>query len=624
MYKHFLWRIDFHSVIRWIIFVKVVSFPAVRIEAGILASFSGNHRSVAEDNPSVDGTFNFAVFRQDGIVASDVFGTGRVNFDDTFIQSEGATDFFDTSARYLYLYQAVNDGPGFFQDTTQYIINTPQITSWGHWEWGLHDAEGFVKRNNPFGLNVPSFLPGAPANLGVSDGFVADTRVIVGDRPVDKEPLSITLSDGSLTTRINLQPGETSTIFGFTSDAPPVLRNIRACAAQLCGDYVTSSREPERFFSVDPQATYLRAASEGALCNSHTDTSLGCQSSGHAEEPPTVGPSPAKTIDLSTAIIDRPVQAGDWLLLQRVGDFRASQAPCALAGTCDNFSLVHPDRPSTLRNMFGVFSSNDTLRSDPEAIRGQKQTPIPMCIGDCVDTNPEDGVPDNLNSDFTRVPGAISVTEGNALPFNTDTTRFEEGIIGDPFNNLTMVQLTDIAEDFVINLGKSTGGSIEHPEPVLVRVPEGATHLFVSAGDGQYFDNTLTDSTDLPNGPDGSIVGVYGLNIAVVEPGRLLGDYNLDGLVDAADYTVWRDHQGEVGLLLAADGNANGRVDVGDYEVWRSHFGLVIDSGTLQANSVPVPSSIVLMFLAGLALHSYGRNSIRCGDSIRLPLFCNK
>ena len=41
----------------------------------------------------------------------------------------------------------------------------------------------------------------------------------------------------------------------------------------------------------------------------------------------------------------------------------------------------------------------------------------------------------------------------------------------------------------------------------------------------------------------------------------LSGDYNQNGIVDAADYSLWRDTLGEMGMDLAADGNENGQVD---------------------------------------------------------------
>ena len=52
----------------------------------------------------------------------------------------------------------------------------------------------------------------------------------------------------------------------------------------------------------------------------------------------------------------------------------------------------------------------------------------------------------------------------------------------------------------------------------------------------------------------------------------LAGDYNLDGTVNAADYTVWRDTLGST-TSLAADGNGNNAIDTGDYGVWKQNFG---------------------------------------------------
>ena len=61
--------------------------------------------------------------------------------------------------------------------------------------------------------------------------------------------------------------------------------------------------------------------------------------------------------------------------------------------------------------------------------------------------------------------------------------------------------------------------------------------------------------------------------------GRALGDYNLDGLVDAADYTVWRDSLNQTGVDLDADGDLDGAVDQDDFQVWREHFGLEFAGG---------------------------------------------
>jgi hypothetical protein len=52
----------------------------------------------------------------------------------------------------------------------------------------------------------------------------------------------------------------------------------------------------------------------------------------------------------------------------------------------------------------------------------------------------------------------------------------------------------------------------------------------------------------------------------------LPGDYNEDGAVDAADYTVWQDTRGSK-TDLRADGNDDGTVDQADYDLWKAHFG---------------------------------------------------
>jgi hypothetical protein len=52
------------------------------------------------------------------------------------------------------------------------------------------------------------------------------------------------------------------------------------------------------------------------------------------------------------------------------------------------------------------------------------------------------------------------------------------------------------------------------------------------------------------------------------------GDYNRSGIIDAADYVVWRKTLGStVPNFTAADGNGNGVVDEGDHAVWRANFG---------------------------------------------------
>jgi CSLREA domain-containing protein len=60
----------------------------------------------------------------------------------------------------------------------------------------------------------------------------------------------------------------------------------------------------------------------------------------------------------------------------------------------------------------------------------------------------------------------------------------------------------------------------------------------------------------------------------------LLGDYNHNGVVDAADYTVWRDTLGQHPTAYSkADGNGDGTINAQDYDVWRNNFGHVPNPG---------------------------------------------
>lgn len=77
--------------------------------------------------------------------------------------------------------------------------------------------------------------------------------------------------------------------------------------------------------------------------------------------------------------------------------------------------------------------------------------------------------------------------------------------------------------------------------------------------------------------------------------GGVAGDYNLDGVVDAVDYAVWRDSIGQTGVGLAADGDRSGVVDQADFQVWRNNYGQSAAELT-NASQVPEPASSLMGF----------------------------
>ena len=72
-------------------------------------------------------------------------------------------------------------------------------------------------------------------------------------------------------------------------------------------------------------------------------------------------------------------------------------------------------------------------------------------------------------------------------------------------------------------------------------------------------------------------------------------------MVDAGDYVLWRNTLGRRGLTEPADGNADGVVDTADYLIWKAEFGTA-SGGALVASPVAVPEPGTL----GLALTAIG------------------
>jgi len=89
-------------------------------------------------------------------------------------------------------------------------------------------------------------------------------------------------------------------------------------------------------------------------------------------------------------------------------------------------------------------------------------------------------------------------------------------------------------------------------------------------------------------------LGAYELVVAT----GLLGDYNDNGEIDAADYSKWRDTMTGGGALT--NDPTPGTVDESDFTYWRDHFGETLGSGagSQSASYVPEPSTLLLMLMA--------------------------
>jgi gluconolactonase len=112
-------------------------------------------------------------------------------------------------------------------------------------------------------------------------------------------------------------------------------------------------------------------------------------------------------------------------------------------------------------------------------------------------------------------------------------------------------------------------------------VPQDPTNLKFGGADGRTL--FITASTSL-----------YGIELNVPSPA--LGDFDGDGTVTAADYTVWRDTLGAT-ANLSADGDGSKTIDAGDFDVWKLRFGNTLGGGGHGALSraVPEPGGLTLV-----------------------------
>ncbi len=124
-------------------------------------------------------------------------------------------------------------------------------------------------------------------------------------------------------------------------------------------------------------------------------------------------------------------------------------------------------------------------------------------------------------------------------------------------------------------------------ELASLMISHGATNAINLDGGGSttivmdFYGDAL--ATQVLNSPSDGSERAVGTSLAVFALPN--GDYNQDGVVDAADYVVWRD---SIGGQLA-------------YDAWRENFGATPGTGSSLGDTSSVPEPVTWM-LAGLAL----------------------
>jgi hypothetical protein len=113
------------------------------------------------------------------------------------------------------------------------------------------------------------------------------------------------------------------------------------------------------------------------------------------------------------------------------------------------------------------------------------------------------------------------------------------------------------------------------------------------------FDTTLRDA-------NGELIPLSISNGSLIVAVPPAGDYNRNGVVDAADYTVWRNSLGQSAANLPADGTGpsgtpDGVINELDYNYWKSDFGQSVSNGSSSIALVPEPATLALVLAGTMA-----------------------
>jgi hypothetical protein len=270
-----------------------------------------------------------------------------------------------------------------------------------------------------------------------------------------------------------------------------------------------------------------------------------------------------------------------------------------------------------------VNSGNDAINNYVDMFRSQaKALGLPI-EGDPLARDAEvqwnDFFLDN-GFDFDRSDGvdgmdfeSIAMHElGHALGFESGADLVDESSL--PNGPSAPEDLSEFAIVRVLDLFRYSAASLPLPdlEPgteAYFSIDGGATSLATFStgqynGDGWqagHWEGESGQGIMDANLPDNVIQNLTALDLQAMDvigwDLQAPGDFNLDGIVDAADYVTWRD-----GL-----GTAYSQTD---YDAWKSHFGQTDGSGTGgRANATaPEPAVLTTLIMGTLAMWVRRRN----------------
>jgi autotransporter-associated beta strand protein len=225
----------------------------------------------------------------------------------------------------------------------------------------------------------------------------------------------------------------------------------------------------------------------------------------------------------------------------------------------------------------------------------------------------------------TIVPG-VTLTSGLNATIASGTFTIN-GVVSGPggltksgAGTLSLTNINSYSGNTVVSAGKLSLANPGLADTADVSVSTGGILDLKFSGAADAIDSLFLNGISQPVGTWGAVgsaaqfttpllTGTGLLQIVNYVPSFLAGDYNSNGIVDIADYDVWRQSYGNA-TIVNRDLNITGPVGASDFIVWRRHLGDMVSSGTGSGLSnveaaVPEPTTAIAVLvatsLAGLA-----------------------
>lgn len=207
-----------------------------------------------------------------------------------------------------------------------------------------------------------------------------------------------------------------------------------------------------------------------------------------------------------------------------------------------------------------------------------------------------------LNFDLNPYEYAIEV-EAKLLSGNTAETF--NLLIGDEDGDDSGPEMG--SEDYIFTVPTS---EFDDTEFTTFKIPLGSgsesaavqTFGFTNGGDGEQnfgLSQLQIQADSDAEGGIGTGLAIEIVRFSIVNLQAIDGDFNADGVVDAADYTVYRDNLNGSEDILRGAGDGSGTVDAGDLALWQDNYGAIADAA---GSAVPEPTTAALLALTAAAV----------------------